>query len=171
MLLKAKALHRGVDSRSNIGSIGTESLSFNVGDTHVFSLYSSYCPLPNSNVEFEVLAKGEHCYIWTPTSTAANVYPLDEIDESFAQICADEFDSKFALMQSSFGDHANGSQGDGRLNILYYNIDDGWTPAETIIRAAEWHCCFQCLTISALSANEPALNGSARRKAQNLPQR
>lgn len=118
----------GVDSRSNIGSIGTESLSFNVGDTHVFSLYSSYCPLPNSNVEFEVLAKGEHCYIWTPTSTAANVYPLDEIDESFAQICADEFDSKFALMQSSFGDHANGSQGDGRLNILYYNIDDGWTP-------------------------------------------
>lgn len=99
----------GVDSRSNIGSIGTESLSFNVGDTHVFSLYSSYCPLPNSNVEFEVLAKGEHCYIWTPTSTAANVYPLDEIDESFAQICADEFDSKFALMQSSFGDHANGS--------------------------------------------------------------
>lgn len=118
----------GVDSRSNIGSIGTKSLSFNVGDTHVFSLYSSYCPLPNSNVEFEVLAKGEHCYIWTPTSTAANVYPLDEIDESFAQICADEFDSKFALMQSSFGDHANGSQGDGRLNILYYNIDDGWTP-------------------------------------------
>ena len=75
-----------------------------------------------------MLAKGEHCYIWTPTSTAANVYPLDEIDESFAQICADEFDSKFALMQSSFGDHANGSQGDGRLNILYYNIDDGWTP-------------------------------------------
>ena len=99
-----------------------ETLSFEVGDTHTFSLYSSYCPLPNSSVEFEVLAKGEHCYIWTPTSTADNVYPLDEIDESFAQICADEFDSKFDLMQSSFGNHTNGSQGDGRLNILYYNI-------------------------------------------------
>lgn len=105
-----------------------ETLSFEVGDTHTFSLYSSYCPLPSTNVEFEVLAKGDHCYIWTPTTTADNVYPLDEIDESFAQICADEFDSKFDLMQSSFGNHTNGSQGDGRLNILYYNIDDGWTP-------------------------------------------
>ncbi len=105
-----------------------KSISFNVGDTHTFSLNSSYCPLPGSNVEFEVLAKGEHCYIWTPTSNASNVYPLDSIDESFAELCANEFDSKFALMQSSFGDHTNGSQGDGRLNILYYNIDDGWTP-------------------------------------------
>ncbi len=107
-----------------------QSISFNVGDTHTFNLYSSYCPLPNPNVEFKVLAKGEHCYIWTPTSTAANVYPLDGIDPTFGQICADEFDSKFDLMQSSFGDHANGSQGDGRLNILYYNIDDGWQPGE-----------------------------------------
>lgn len=107
-----------------------ESVSFEVGDTHTFSINSSYCPLPNSNVVFEVLAKGEHCYIWTPTSTESNVYPLDEIDPAFAQICADEFDSKFDLMQSSFGNHTNGSQGDGRLNILYYNIDDGWTPGE-----------------------------------------
>lgn len=105
-----------------------KSISFNVGDTHTFILNSSYCPLPSSNVEFEVLAKGEHCYIWTPTSDASNVYPLDTIDESFAQICANEFDSKFDAMQSSFGNHTNGSQGDGRLNILYYNVDDGWTP-------------------------------------------
>ena len=105
-----------------------EGLSFNVGDTHNFTLYSSYCPLPNNSVQFKVLAKGDHCYIWTPTSTASNVYPLDSIDPSFAQICADEFDSKFELMQSSFGNHSNGSQGDGRLNMLYYNIDDGWTP-------------------------------------------
>nr|MDY5755619.1 hypothetical protein [Eubacteriales bacterium] len=105
-----------------------KSISFEVGDTHVFSINSSYCPLPSSSVEFEVLAKGEHCYIWTPTSTASNVYPLDSIDSSFGQLCADEFDSKFDLMQSSFGNHSNGSQGDGRLNILYYNIDDGWTP-------------------------------------------
>lgn len=107
---------------------GAQTLSFEVGDTHTFELYSSYNPLPSSNVEFEVLAKGDHCYVWTPTSTQSNVYPLDEIDESFAQIAAEEFDSKFALMQSSFGDHTNGNLGDGRLNLLFYNIDCGWTP-------------------------------------------
>ena len=106
------------------------AISFNVGDTHNFQLNSSYCPLSNTNVQFKVLARGEHCYIWTPTSTASNVYPLDTIDPTFADICAAEFDSKFDLMQSSFGNHTNGSQGDGRLNILYYNIDDGWQPGE-----------------------------------------
>lgn len=108
----------------------TIATSFNVGDTHTFQINSTYCPLPSTSVQFKVLAKGEHCYIWTPTSTADNVYPLDSIDESFADICAAEFDSKFDLMQSSFGNHSNGSQGDGRLNILYYNIDDGWQPGE-----------------------------------------
>ena len=42
-----------------------KSISFEVGDTHIFSINSSYCPLPSTSVEFEVLAKGEHCYIWT----------------------------------------------------------------------------------------------------------
>lgn len=106
---------------------GDKTLSFEVGDTHNFILYSTYCPLPSTNVEFECLAVGENCYIWSPTSTASNVYPLDEINPSYAAICAAEFDSKFDLMNSSFGDHYNGSQGDGKLNILYYNIDDGWT--------------------------------------------
>jgi len=104
--------------------------SFNVGDTHNFQINSTYCPLPSTSVQFKVLAKGDHCYIWTPTSTAANVYPLDQIDESFGDMAAAEFDSKFELMQSSFGDHSNGTNGDGRLNILYYNIDDGWQPGE-----------------------------------------
>lgn len=106
------------------------AISFDVGDTHTFQINSNYCPLPSTSVQFKVLAKGEHCYIWTPTSTADNVYPLDGIDESFAEICANEFDSKFDLMQSSFGNHSNGNQGDGRLNILYYNIDDGWQPGQ-----------------------------------------
>lgn len=106
-----------------------KSVSFEVGDTYTFMVLN-YNPLPTYYVEFEVLAKGEHCYIWTPTSTAANVWPLDEIDPSFAQMAADTFDSKFDLMQSSFGDHDNGSDGDGRLNILYYNIDDGWQPGQ-----------------------------------------
>ncbi len=104
------------------------SLSFEVGDTRDFYI-ASYSPIPGGDIEFKVLAKGEHCYIWTPTSTAANVYPLDGIDPTFADIAAAEFDSKFDLMQQSFGDHDN-AQGDGRLNILYYNIDDGWQPGQ-----------------------------------------
>ncbi|MBR4435065.1 MAG: Ig-like domain-containing protein [Clostridia bacterium] len=106
-------------------------LSFNVGDKHNFSINATYSPVSNNtSVEFKVLAKGEHCYVWTPTSTADNVYPLDSIDESFAEICAFEFDDKFDLMRSSFGDHTNSTNGDGRVNLLYYNIDDGWKPGE-----------------------------------------
>ena len=105
--------------------------SYNVGDTHNF-LILNYSPA-GMYLEFKVLAKGEHCYIWTPTSTAANVYPLDSINPDFAQMAADEFDSKFGLMQSSFGDHSNGTSGDGRLNMLYYNIDDGWEPGQGYI--------------------------------------
>lgn len=97
---------------------------FEVGDTMDFSI-TSYSPLPDWTIEFKVLAKGEHCYIWTPTSTDPNVHPLDGIDPSYGAIAAAEFDSKFDLMQASFGDHENGA-GDGRLNILYYNIHDGW---------------------------------------------
>jgi hypothetical protein len=110
-----------------------EKVSYNVGDTRNFTVYSAYSPLSSSTFQFKVLAKGAHCYIWTPTSTNANVYPLDSIDPSFAQICADEFDSKFDLMQTSFGNHNNGSPGDGRLHMLYYNIDDGWQPGEGYI--------------------------------------
>ena len=102
--------------------------SYNVGDTRTFMIMN-YSP-DGMFMTFKVLAKGEHCYVWTPTSTAANVYPLDKIDPSFAQMAADMFDSKFDLMQSSFGDHDNGSSGDGRLNLLYYNIDDGWEPGQ-----------------------------------------
>ncbi len=102
--------------------------SFEVGDTRTF--YIDYYSPAGSSMQFKVLAKGEHCYVWTPTSQASNVYPLDSIDPSFAQQAADEFDSKFALMQESFGDHENGSEGDGRLHLMYYNIDDGWTPGQ-----------------------------------------
>ncbi len=110
-----------------------EKVSYNVGDTRNFTVYSAYSPLSSSTFQFKVLAKGAHCYIWTPTSTNANVYPLDSIDPSFAQICADEFDSKFDLMQTAFGNHTNGSQGDGKLHILYYNINDGWQPGQGYI--------------------------------------
>ncbi|MBQ1675300.1 MAG: hypothetical protein II069_04580, partial [Oscillospiraceae bacterium] len=100
--------------------------SFKVGDTKTFRILAQYSPTGSSSMTFECLYVGEHCYIWTPTSSANNTYPLDEIDTSFAQMAASEFDSKFDLMQSSFGNHTNGSSGDGKLHMLYYNINEGW---------------------------------------------
>ena len=102
--------------------------SYNVGDTKTFSIYASYSPTGSGSVQFKCLYVGSHCYIWTPTSSANNTYPLDTIDSSFAQMAANEFDSKFDLMQSSFGNHTNGTNGDGKLHMLYYNINDGWVP-------------------------------------------
>ena len=101
-----------------------EKTSYNVGDTKTFMIMN-YSP-GSMFLEFKVLYKSEHAYVWTPTSTDPNMHPLDAIDPSYAQMAAEMFDSKFDLMQSSFGDHDNGSSGDGRLNLLYYNIDDGW---------------------------------------------
>lgn len=105
--------------------------SYNVGDTRTFMIMN-YSPA-GMFMEFKVLYKSEHAYVWTPTSTAENVYPLDSIDPDYARMAAEMFDSKFDLMQSSFGDHDNGSSGDGRLNLLYYNIDDGWEPGQGYI--------------------------------------
>ena len=104
--------------------------SYNVGDTKTFSIYSTYSPTGSGSVQFKCLYVGSHCYIWTPTSSSNNTYPLDTIDSSFAKMAADEFDSKFDLMQSSFGNHTNGSSGDGKLHMLYYNINDGWQPGQ-----------------------------------------
>ena len=101
--------------------------SYNVGSTKTFSILSNYSPTGSGSVQFKCLYVGQHCYIWTPTSSSENVYALDWIDDSYAKLAADEFDSKFDLMQSSFGNHTNGSSGDGKLHILYYNIDDGWS--------------------------------------------
>ncbi|MBO6061073.1 MAG: dockerin type I repeat-containing protein [Clostridia bacterium] len=101
-----------------------EKTSYNVGDTKTFMIMN-YSP-GSMFLQFKVLYKSEHAYVWTPTSTDPNMHPLDAIDPSYAQMAAEMFDSKFDLMQSSFGDHDNGSSGDGRLNLLYYNIDDGW---------------------------------------------
>lgn len=103
-----------------------EKTSFDVGDTHIFSI-SSYSPGP-SNLTFKCLAKGDHCYVWTPAQNLTNYYPLDSIDPTYGQIVADEFDLKYPEMNSSFGDHSNGSYGDGRINLMYYNIDDGFVP-------------------------------------------
>ena len=111
--------------------------SYNVGSTKTFTVNSNYSPTGSSSIEFKCLYVGQHCYIWTPT-TSNNTYPLDTIDESYAKKAADEFDSKFDLMQSSFGNHTNGTSGDGKLNMLYYNIDDGWQPGQGYVAGFFW---------------------------------
>lgn len=98
--------------------------SYNVGDTRNFTI--SYYSPGSSTLSFKCIAKGDHCYVWTPAQNSSNYYPLDVINPDFAQMVADEFDAKYPLMNSSFGDHSNGSQGDGRIHLMYYNIDDGW---------------------------------------------
>ena len=101
-----------------------ERTSYNVGDTKTFNI-SSYSPGPSS-LSFKCVAKGDHCYVWTPSQNLAGYYPLDVIDPTFPQQVCDEFESKYQQMNSSFGNHNNGSQGDGRVHLMYYNIDDGW---------------------------------------------
>ncbi len=103
------------------------SSDFKVGDTNVFQIYGPYSPTGSGEVQFKCLYVGEHCYIWTPTSEAANVYALDKLGDDLAAQIAAEFDTKFDLMQSSFGDHLDMGT-DGRLHMLYYNIDEGWEP-------------------------------------------
>ena len=101
-----------------------EKTSYNVGDTRTFTI-SNYSP-GSDYLTFKCVAKGDHCYVWTPAQNLPNYYPLDAIDPEYPQLVCDEFEAKYPLMNSSFGDHSNGSQGDGRINLMYYNIDDGF---------------------------------------------
>ena len=120
----------GVSSPEDLPSRKDDGSSdFKVGDTRVFKIYAPYSPTGSGDVRFKCLYVGEHCYIWTPTSLARDVYPLDTLGDDLAAQVAAEFDSKFDLMQSSFGDHINMGT-DGKLHMLYYNIDEGWEPGQ-----------------------------------------
>ena len=121
------ALMDAFNAMEEVPAYEPERMSFTVGSVRKFQIYEAYSPTGNAEVEFKCIHVGEHCYIWTPT-VGGNAYPLDEIDPSFAKIAADEFDSKYDLMQSSFGKHNDLTDGDGKLHMLYYNIDDGWQP-------------------------------------------
>ncbi|MBO6061161.1 MAG: dockerin type I repeat-containing protein [Clostridia bacterium] len=103
-----------------------ERVSFSVGSTRDFTLTQS--PTSSSTINFTCLAVGTHCYVWTPTDKTTQVlYPLDQIDSGYADTFAAEFDSKFDLMRSSFGDHWNDTLGDGRVHLMFYNIKhEGW---------------------------------------------
>ena len=97
--------------------------TFTVGMTKNFYI-ANYNPAGTGYLQFKLLYQGTHYNIWTVTTAAYK--PLDLIDAGFAQTAAEEFDSKFDLMRLSYGDF-NDMNGDGRVNLMYYNIDDGWT--------------------------------------------
>jgi|GEM_PF-251964 len=115
------------------GTINATRATYSVGDTKSYTI-SNYSP-GGSSITFKVLAVGSHCYIWTPTNSA--YYPLDGIDTSFAATVAAEFDSKYDLMNSSFGDFRD-SQSNGKVNLMFYNIDDGWEPGQGYVAGYFW---------------------------------
>ncbi len=110
--------------------------NYPVGSTRDFNIYN-YSPTgtSDSEVQFKVLYVGEHCRIWTVTN--ADYHPLDGIDSSYAQIAAERFDEKFALMQASYGDF-NDVNGDGKVNLLFYNINDGWQLGQGYVAGYFW---------------------------------
>ena len=115
------------DAYGKIEEDGGTRASYVVGSTKSFTI-ASYNPGSGSSLTFKVLAVGQHCYIWTPSQNVANYYTLDSINPDYAQQAADEFDRMYSLMNSSFGNHSNGSNGDGKVSLLFYNIDDGFDP-------------------------------------------
>lgn len=98
--------------------------TFTVGQTREF-VVNSYNPAGGGYLTFKLLYQGAHCNIWTVTTAAYK--PLDLIDPSYAEIAAAEFDESYSKMQRAYGDF-NDTNNDGRVNLMYYNIDDGWEP-------------------------------------------
>ena len=107
--------------------------SYPVGTTKNFSI-TNYSP-GGSSVQFKVLYVGEHCRIWTVTNES--YYPLDTMNESYAETVAAEFDKNFTRMSDSFGAFRD-SNGDGKVNLMFYNIDDGWQPGQGYVAGYFW---------------------------------
>ncbi|MBQ4448209.1 MAG: Ig-like domain-containing protein, partial [Clostridia bacterium] len=116
-----------------------ERATWGVGDTKNFNLYN-YSPSGSQGaVQFKVLYVGQHCRVWTVTNSS--YYPLDKIDSTYAKQAADNFDSKFDLMTYSYGNFKD-SNNDGKINILFYNIDDGWQPGQGYVAGYFWSADF-----------------------------
>ena len=107
--------------------------SYPVGTTKNFSI-TNYSP-GGSSVQFKVLYVGEHCRIWTVTNES--YYPLDTMNESYAETVAAEFDKNFTRMSDSFGAFRD-SNSDGKVNLMFYNIDDGWQPGQGYVAGYFW---------------------------------
>ena len=116
-----------MEERANeLGPVPHESVreTFTVGMTREF-VVNSYNPAGGGYLTFKLLYQGAHCNIWTVTNAAYK--PLDLIDEGYAAVAAAEFDASYAKMRQAYGDF-NDTNNDGRVNLMYYNIDDGWEP-------------------------------------------
>ncbi|MBR3381833.1 MAG: Ig-like domain-containing protein [Clostridia bacterium] len=106
-----------------------------VGSTRSFGLYN-YPPVSGeTDFTFKLLYIGEHCRIWTPV--VSDYHPLDLINTDYAHTAADRFDEKFELMQASYGDFYDIS-GDGRVELLFYDIGDGWQPGQGYVAGYFW---------------------------------
>ena len=110
--------------------------NFVVGSTHTFGLYN-YPPASGNETDFtfKLLYQGSHCNIWTPTNS--DYHPLDAINADYARIAAERFDEKFELMQAAYGDF-NDVNNDGRVNLLFYDIGDGWQPGQGYVAGYFW---------------------------------
>lgn len=107
--------------------------SYPVGTTKNFSI-TNYSP-GGSSVQFKVLYVGEHCRIWTVTNES--YYPLDTMNKSYAETVAAEFDKNFTRMSNSFGAFRD-TNSDGKVNLMFYNIDDGWQPGQGYVAGYFW---------------------------------
>ncbi len=107
-----------------------------LGSTRTFGLYN-YPPVSGYDLDFtfKVIAVGQHCRVWTPVN--ADYHPLDLINEDYAGIAAARFDEKFELMQASYGDF-NDVVGDGKVELLFYDIGDGWQPGQGYVAGYFW---------------------------------
>ena len=107
-----------------------------LGSTRSFGLYN-YPPVSGyeTSFTFKVIAVGQHCRVWTPVNSA--YHPLDLINEGYAQTAADRFDEKFELMQASYGNF-NDVVGDGKVELLFYDIGDGWQPGQGYVAGYFW---------------------------------
>ena len=93
-----------------------------VGSTRFFQIVGDNPNPDGGPIEFKVLHVGEHCRIWTPTDPA--YLPIDVADPEYASYAADEFDSKFDLLTSTFGDFWDTNE-DGKVNILFHAMTGG----------------------------------------------
>ena len=98
-----------------------------VGSRQTFYVDPFYSPNGELRLNFICLAEGEHCVVWGVSPVYENGWPLQDIDEGLAPALAAEFDSKYPLMHEYFGSDSHSTwHGDGRINLLCYNIEDGW---------------------------------------------
>ena len=101
------------------GSVGTK-VTYSVGTLKTWTL-SNLATNADYTLQFKCIAIGEYCNIWTPTSSS-----YSPITAAQAQLGLSEFDANYPKMREAFGEYYN-PDGSGKVNILYYDIQDEYT--------------------------------------------